>query len=279
MAIENEQYEGKMLHIAPPRLVVLGLFILTISGSLLLCALFFKNLKEYSLIGSDLTAQSTITVTGTGETFAAPDIATISFSILGEAKTPAEARVIVDDRMKKIHDFLSSSGIAEKDIKTTGYNLNPRYEWEQKQIVCIAYPCIQPQGKQVLIGYEVTQSVEVKVRNLDDAGKVLGGLTDNGATNVGGLNFMVENEDAVKAKAREDAITKAKAKAEKLASQLGVTLVRIVSFDEGGNSPIYYARGGAEMKTMSADAASLVPNVPAGENKYMSNVTIVYEIH
>jgi uncharacterized protein YggE len=256
-----------------------GFMLLALSGSLLLLAMAATAMKEYKYIGRDVNEQTTITVSGEGEAFAAPDIAMVSFAITQDAKTPADARKMVDESMKKIHDFLSTAGVAEKDIKTTGYNLNPKYEWQQRQIVCITYPCNQPPGKQVLLGYTVTQSTEVKVRNLDNAGNVLGGLTDNGATDVSGLTFAVENEDGVKATVREAAIAKAKVKAQQLAKDLGVTLVRIVSFSEGGNAPLYYAREGAAMKTMSLAAdVSSVPDVSAGENKYTSSVTIVYEI-
>jgi hypothetical protein len=254
--------------------------LLALAGALYLFALFINTVTEHKYIGRDVNAQTTISVSGDGDAYAAPDIATVSFSVTHEAKNSVDARKIVDTEMAKINDFLTGTGVQEKDIKTTGYNLYPKYEWEQKQIVCIAYPCVQPPGKQVLTGYEVSQSVEVKIRNLDDAGRVLGGLSDNGATNVSGLNFLVEHEDAVQAMAREAAITKAKAKADQLAKDLDVTLVRIVSFNEGGNYPIYYGRGGMEMKAMSADSGMTppAPSVSAGENKYTSNVTIVYEI-
>lgn len=257
-----------------------GIFaLLALAGSLYLFAMFANAVTEHQYIGRDVNAQTTINVSGDGDAYAAPDIATVSFAITQESKNSVDARKTVDAKMKKIHDFLTDSGVIEKDIKTTSYNLYPKYEWEQKQITCIAYPCIQPPGRQVLVGYEVSQSVEVKIRNLDDAGKVLGGLTDNGATNLSGLNFLVENEDGVKAKAREVAIGKAKAKADQLAKDLGVKLVRIVSFNEGVNYPIYYGRGGGmEMKTMAAGMAPAPLDVPAGENKYTSNVTIVYEI-
>lgn len=256
-----------------------GVFmLLAFAGALYLFALFANAVTEHKYIGRDVNAQTTISVSGDGDAYAAPDIATVSFSVTQESKNSVDARKVVDAQMKKINDFLAAAGVLEKDIKTTGYNLYPKYEWEQKQIVCIAYPCVQPPGKQVLTGYEVSQSVEVKIRNLDDAGKVLGGLSDNGATNVSGLSFLVENEDEVQATAREAAITKAKTKADQLAKDLGVTLVRIVSFNEGGNYPVFYGRGG--MKTMSADSemAPSMPSVSAGENKYTSNVTIVYEI-
>ena len=128
-----------------------------------------------------------------------------------------------------------------------------------------------------LTGYEVTQSAELKIHKLDDAGKILGILADNGATNIGSLSFMVEHEDAVQSTARKAAIAKAKVKAAQLASDLGVTIVRIVSFNEGSNYPVYNFRGEGMVKAMSADVVS-APNIPAGENKYVSNVTIVYEI-
>lgn len=285
MATENN--EGNMCGSASSqctghfmkRKAAVGFILLAVSGSILLFAMAATVLKEYKYIGRDVNAQTTITVSGDGEAFAAPDIATIAFGITQEAKTPADARRMVDEKMKKVHDFLVKSGVAEKDIKTTGYNLNPKYEWQQRQVVCITYPCNQPPGKQVLLGYEVTQSTQIKVRKLDNAGDILGGLTDNGATDVSGLNFMVEDEDAIKNTVREEAIAKAKAKAAQLADDLGVSLVRIVSFNEGGDYPVYYARAGMEMKAMSADmSAPSAPTVSAGENKYTSNVTIVYEI-
>lgn len=259
---------------------VMGVFILSLSGSLLLLAMFFATMKEYKYIGRDIPSQTTISVSGDAEEFATPDIAEISFAITNNAKTPAEARTKVDEKMAVLEKFLEENGVEKKDIKTTGYNLYPKYEWQRVAYVpCTVYPCPPyPEGKQVLTGYEVSQSVDVKIRKIDNAGTILGGLADKGATNVSGLTFKVDDEDVVKAKAREEAIKEAKAKAEVLAGSLGVKLVRIISFNEGGNYPSYYGYGGMEMKAMSADSSAPSPTIPVGENKYVSNVTIVYEI-
>ena len=279
MAIENND-EGRALRIVPPKAAVFAVSILAISGALLLLALFVNTLKESKYIGRDINAQTTITVSGDGDAYANPDIASVSFGITQEAKTPTDARKVVDEKWTKIHDLLGKAGIVDADIKSN-YSLYPKYDWQKtpcnylQNANGIMPPCYE-NGKQVLTGYEVTQTADIKIRKLDDAGKILGILADNGATNVSGLTFAVEHEDAVQAKAREAAITKAKAKAEQLAKDLGVTLVRIASFNEAGNYPMYY--GGGMMKTMSADAGAPAPNVPAGQNKYTSNVTIVYEI-
>ena len=207
-----------------------GLVLLALSGSLFLLALFASTLKEYQYIGRDLPGeQTTISVNGNGEAYAAPDIATISFVITQDSKTAAEARKSVDDRMKKIHTFLTSSGVKESDIKAT-YNLYPKYEWRQTSKAyspCVVGGFCPPgEGQQVLIGYEVSESVEVKIRNIDknadSAGVIVGGLADNGASNISGPNFSIENEDGVKELARKEAIEKAKAKAKKLANELGV---------------------------------------------------------
>lgn len=257
--------------------------LLAITGSLLLLAMFASTLKEYSYIGRDINAQTTITVSGDGDAYATPDIATVSFAISEKAKTPAEARTVVDASMKKISEFLKTAGVEEKDIKTTGYDLYPQYDYVRQPCVApmniaagsVIAPCYGD-GKQVLSGYQVTQSVEVKIRKLDDAGKVLGGLADNGATNLSGLNFTVEDPDGVKAQARKIAIDKAQEKAEVLAAELGVKLVRIVSFNEGGVYPVYnYARDmKVEVAAMGGDAAI----IPVGENRFTSNVSITYEI-
>ena len=283
MAIENnEAGEGRVIRLVPPKAAVIALSILAISGALLLLSLFVNTLKESKYIGRDINAQTTITVTGDGDAYANPDIASVSFGITQEAKTPTDARKVVDEKWTKIHDLLGKAGIVDADIKSN-YSLYPKYDYVRQPCIAnnapttanLLYPCYND-GKQVLTGYEVTQTADIKIRKLDDAGKVLGILADNGATNVSGLIFAVEHEDAVQAKAREAAITKAKAKAEQLAKDLDVTLVRIASFNEAGNYPMYY--GGGMMKTLSADAGTPAPNVPAGQNKYTSNVTIVYEI-
>lgn len=262
--------------------IAIGLLMLAIAGSLLLLAMFFSEIKAYKYIGRDIPSQTTISVSGDAEEYAVPDIAEISFAITNEAKTPAQARTKVDEKMAVLEKFLEDNGVEKKDIRTTGYNLYPKYEWQRgTYIPCplgSLYPCPPPESKQVLIGYEVTQSIDVKIRKIDNAGTILGGLADKGATNVSGLTFKVDDEDMVKAKARETAIKEAKAKAEVLAKSLGVTLVRIIAFNEGGNYPIYGYGGGMEMKAMSADSGSPAPTIPVGENKFVSNVTIVYEI-
>lgn len=229
--------------------------------------------RASSLLGSDTPAVNTITVSGKGEVVAVPDIATFSFSVTESAKTVAEAQKLATDKANKAVDAVKSKGVAEKDIKTTGFNIYPKYEYENK--ACYQGYC--PSGRQVLVGYEVSISYSVKVRDIAKAGEVLASIGSLNVTNVSGLDFTIDDEDALTAKARGLAIDDARAKAKELARDLGVHIVRVVNFSENGNYPIYYAR--AEKAGMGGDMAAVpAPSLPAGENTVTSNVSVTYEI-
>ncbi|MBU6310779.1 SIMPL domain-containing protein [Patescibacteria group bacterium] len=216
-------------------------------------------------------ATTVITVEGTGTAAAVPNIAMISFTVLGEGKTASLAQ---DEATKKNNvalALLAQKGVEEKDIKTTSYNLSPKYSFPQP---CYAPPCIY--DEQRLVGYEVRQTTEVKVRDLAQVGELLSMLGDSGASELYGPNFTVEDEDAVRAEARKEAITEARAKAKLLARDLGVRLVRVVSFNENaGPYPMpFYGRGGLMMN----EAVKATPDVAPGENEFSSTVSITYEI-
>lgn len=233
------------------------------------------TLKEYRFIGSGTTATNTIAVDGKGEVFSVPDIATFSVSVEETEKQVSDAQSAASKKMNAIIAYVKESGVAEKDIKTTDYNVYPKYTWQQGACDSLGR-C--PGGEQVLDGYTVTQTISIKVRVTEKAGEILSGAGSRGATNVSGLTFTVDDEEKVLAEARTKAIADAQEKAEELADELGVELVRIVGFYENGAAPqpMMYA------KTMASgaayDIAESAPSLPTGENKITSNVSITYEI-
>lgn len=213
--------------------------------------------------------KDTITVSGKGEMMVKPDIATISFSVLAENMDVAKAQSDSATKMNNIIAFLKNNGVDEKDIKTTDYNIYPRYDY----INNTAYPY---NGKQTLAGYDVSQTVSVKIRDLTKAGSVLGGVGSLGVTNISGLTFGVDKEDDVKVQARNLAVEDAKTQAQTLAKSLGVKLGKITAFSESNNYPIYYGIGAAKMMD---SVSSVAPQLPAGQNTITSNVNITYEIN
>jgi len=252
-----------------------GLLVAIALLSVYLFVVSIKELKSIAYVGKDVPAQNVISVSGKGEVLAVPDIATFTFGVTQESKDVATAQKLATDKMNAAIQYLKDNGIEDKDIKTVNYSINPAYDYTQG--ICNTFRC-EP-GKQTLRGYEINQMVEVKVRKTEDAGKILSGIGSLGVTNVSGLYFGVDKEDDLKAQARELAIKDAKAKADVLAKQLGVRKVRIISFGESGDYPIYYSRDKAlGMGGDMVEAQAANPALPAGEQKVVSNVNIVYEI-
>lgn len=246
---------------------ILTLFLLIVS---------FKELKSISYVGVNPSSPNVITVTGTGDAVSTPDIASFSFTVSETAKTVVEAQDMASKKINATLKAIKDGGVADKDIKTTSYNINPHYEYQNS--VCSSYGC--PPSKSILTGYDVSQGTSVKVRDIKKAGELLATVGSQNVKYISDLNFSVDEPDAVKAKAREEAIAKAQDKAKVLAKQLGVSLVKIVSFseDNGGYYPRpVYGMGGADM--MTTKAASVAPEISVGEDKVTSNVTITYEIN
>jgi len=214
---------------------------------------------------------NTISFSGKGEVVVKPDIATVSFGVTAENLDVAKAQTEATTKMNKIIDLLKTKSVAEKDIKLTNYNIYPRYDYVSASQF---YPY---GGKQVLAAYVVSQTVEVKIRDISKAGEILSGVGEFGVTDVSGLTFTVDNEETVKDQARDLAIEDAKTQAKTLAKSLGVRLVKITSFSENGNYPIYYEMNKSMALGIGGGDAA-VPQVPMGENKITSNVSITYEI-
>ena len=214
--------------------------------------------------------ENTITVSDTGEVYAKPDLALTTFSVITEEKQVAEALSKNTEKMNAVIDSVKNQGVEEKDLKTVSFNIYPRYEYQRVEPEIYPYP----PGKRVLVGYEVTQSLEVKIRDMAKIGDIIQGATDAGANQVGDLQLTIDKQDELKKQAREQAIEKAKTKAKELASQLGVNLVRISNFSESSIVPRYY---GLE-KVAAMGTGEEAPQIETGENKIEVTVIITYEI-
>ena len=128
-------------------------------------------------------------------------------------------------------------------------------------------------------GFDASQSLRVKVRNLDTVSDVLAAATNAGANQAGSVSFVVDDPEKARAEARQEAIDQAKAKAQTLAMQLGMHLGKIKNFSEGGGSmpPMMYGRGA--MMAMDAKTMEVAPTpLPAGEEEINVQVTLTYEL-
>jgi len=215
-------------------------------------------------IGAGIAAANTIQVSGHGEVEATPDIATFTFSVVSDKSTVAAAQADATAKQNAVDAYLKSAGIAEKDIQTSGYSVYPQYDYNN--------------GTQTFRAYEVRQSTTVKVRDVAKAGDVLSGVVSKGITEVSGPTLTFDNPQAPQNDARTKAIADAKQKADELAKELGVSVVRVVSFNESGGSapgPIPYAQKAYAGMGGGADSSA---NISAGQNKVTDDVTVTYEI-
>ncbi|MCC7436350.1 SIMPL domain-containing protein [Candidatus Nomurabacteria bacterium] len=233
-----------------------------------------KAFREARFAGSGLNATNTIVVNGVGEIERSPDTAKISFSVRTEKKDLKAGQDEVSGKIDTIKKELLGLGIEEKYIKTDSYTSYPQYDYPASRCYSSYCPPVTP----VLRGYEVNHSITISIKDLDKVEGVLDLLAKNTVTDMSGPNFGFEDDEAIVREARDMAISDAKNEAEKLASSLGVKLVRIVSFSEnGGGYPApMYARDAMSMAGAKAESAN--PVIPVGDKKVSSNVTIVYEI-
>lgn len=239
-------------------------------------------------IGTGVAAANTISVSGHGEELAVPDIATFNFSVVSDKTTVDAAQADATAKANAVTAYLTAAGVDKKDIQTSDYSIQPQYDYQTQ--VCpqaAVAPSINGSsasavycggGKQVLKGYEVRQSTTIKVRDTAKAGELLAGVGTQGATEVSGLNFTFDNPTAVQTSARNKAIADAKTKADALAKQLGVSLVRVVSFNE--NSSGGYPRPMMAYSTAAGNQAkdAVAPEISVGQNNTTDDVTITYEI-
>ena len=222
----------------------------------------FLIAKTNQVINTATTA-NTISFNGKGKILAKPDVAVVSLSIVTEAVTSKAAQDDNSAKSKAVTDFLKDQGVEDKDIKTTRYNIYPQYSYPQN-------------GNREIRGYQVNQTLEAKVRNLDKVSGILDGAVSAGVNQVNSLSFGIDEPEKLKAEAREKAIEDAKTKAEELEKQLEIRLGKIVNFYEssgGFPSPIFM-----EAKGIADGLGGSGPEITAGENEIVVNVTITYQI-
>ena len=234
---------------------------------LFVAMLFVNQIVKFDA-PSDSANAPTISVTGTGTAYAVPNVATESFTVESQAATVAAAQATVTTNANAAIAFLKSSGVAAADIQTTDYNANPQYSYPTP---CAANrPCSNAliQSSPTITGYDVSETVTVKIRDTSAVGAIVDGLGQKGVTGLSGPNFTVDNPDAVNAQARAQAINDAK--------QLGVSLVRITGFSEDNGGTVYPMA--MAMKSDAVGASAAAPEIAPGQNQYTSNVTVTYQI-
>jgi uncharacterized protein YggE len=205
----------------------------------------------------------TISMTGQGEVKAAPDEALLSAGVTTNARDAAAALAANTKAMNAVFATLRRAAIADKNMQTSGFSVQPQYS--------------DGKGPQRIVGYQVSNNVNVTVENLSLLGATLDALVSSGANNIGDIAFSFRDPKSLMQKARAAAVADAITRAQVIAKAAGVTLGPITSISENGGNydsprPMYRA-----MNEMAAQGGVAAP-VASGQESLSDSVSIVWEI-
>lgn len=231
---------------------------------LLIAALAALLSLAFPVVAQEVSDRPTLTATGEGTVLAVPDIAIVTLGVLSEAKTAGEALAANNVNMTKVIDTVKAAGVAEKDIGTSDFSVSPIYRQQAPRDDGSEAP---PE----IVGYRVSNTVRVVIRDFAKSGEILDKVVSAGANQVNSINFDLSDRVTPADQALRQAIAAATRKATLMADAAGVRLVRVVSVTTYDSGPIPMARG--EM----AYAIQAVP-VMAGQSSVTANATIAWEI-
>lgn len=205
---------------------------------------------------------TTLSVSADADVKATPDVATINVGVTTHAAMAEAAMAQNASRMNAVIAALGKSGIASKDIETSGLSLNPQFVYNQNE---------PPKPN----GYDASNTVSAKVRNLKTVGKALDAVVAVGSNQINGVSFSIDDPDPALDDARKAAVKKARARAELYAQAAGMRVGRIISIVEGGAAPPPMPM---PMYEVRAQAAKVATPVAPGELTLTAHVDVTFEL-
>lgn len=218
-------------------------------------------------VGASDQPEPRILVTGQGSANIAPDMAVLNLTVMREAATARKALDANSAAMAEVMAAMTAGGIAEKDLQTANFAIQPRYN----------QPPRKSDGERLaprIVAYTVRNSLTVRVRDINKVGEILDKSVTLGVNEGGNIHFTNDDPSAALTEARRNAVADALAKANTLADAAGVKVGDIVEISEQSYRPRSMPKARAEM---AMDMGGSVP-VAAGENSYSVTVSITLGI-
>jgi len=236
---------------------------LLLAASLATGALAMPSAHAQSASPSVAATDGTLlSVTARAEASRVPDVASLSAGVVTEAADANAALGANSTQMARVVAAIRAAGIAERDIQTSGIGIHPRYRHSENQ---------PPE----ITGYQASNTVTLKVRDVARLGEVLDALVASGANQVNGPSFEIDEPEAVYDEARRRALALAQARAAMYAQALGQRVRRIVSISEGGG---FQPPMPMMMKSVAMDARMESAPVAPGETTLSASLDVVFEL-
>lgn len=211
--------------------------------------------------------QPTLSVTGVGSVDIAPDMAIVSVGVVREAKTAREALDENTAAMNAVLKAMAATGIEERDLQTSGFNIQPRYFYPKVQSNS------QPEAPRI-VGYTVSNNLDIRIRDIDKTGTILDELVSLGVNSGGNIRFTNDDVDEILEQARKNAVKDAVSRANTLIEAAGAKLGKILAISENSVAP--RPEPMVRARAMAAESAP-VP-IATGENSYQVSVHISWKI-
>jgi hypothetical protein len=217
---------------------------------------------------------STIIGRGTAKVAAKPDVANFSITIRELDSDVEKSQQKMVAKANKAIDSMKENGIKKEDIKTENYSTYPKYSYAP--VICRNGVC--PPSKQVLEGYEAVETLSVKIRNLEKAGEIVTKIAQLKIGEVSGMFFAIDDVEKFKNEARVEAIKKAKEDAKLTAKNLGVSLGKIVMYNEEAPGFFPVERRMMMAKPLDGVGVAELPKIEPGEQMVSASVIVTYEM-
>jgi uncharacterized protein YggE len=205
---------------------------------------------------------TTLDIVARGETRRVPDVATVTAGVVSQAADAAGAVRDNAARMSRVLAALKRAGVADRDVQTANLSLAPQYRYTQNEAP-------------VITGYQASNNVTIRFRDIGKAGTILDALVATGANQINGPDLMIDDPAAALDEARVDAMAKAKARAELYARATGLRIKRILSITEAGDMPRPVP---VMMRAAAAPPEYADSKVMAGEQSVGVTVSVRYEL-
>ena len=196
-------------------------------------------------------------ISADGTSTRTPDLAMIQAGVVTQAATAGDAMRQNSTRMATVLAALKRAGVAERDIQTSSIALSPQYRYAQNE-------------PPVITGYQASNQVTVRFRDIAKSGAILDALVKEGANNISGPNLTIDKPEAALDEARTAAVGTARARAELYAKAAGLRVDRILSISESGAMPA----PPRPMMMMRAEAAADATQVVAGESELRVSLSV-----
>lgn len=230
------------------------------AGALALAALTFSPAVE----AQETDPTPSLMANGQGSVDVVPDIAVVSIGVSTRGRTAADALAANSTDLAAVIDVIKAQGVAERDIGTSGFSINPVYQRQTSSTPSDKPPAI--------VGYDVSNQVRVVIRDIAESGGLLDRVVRAGANQINGISFDIDDPQEAQDEALRAAIADARRQAEMMAEAAGVRLVRVLSVNASSN------RGGPVFeRAYTVASAASVPVMP-GERQITADATVTWEI-